>query len=248
MLQGVEVRVFSWAKFQLNMKPKDLPFTIKNFSTRSPSYKDNILTIPSYYQNHDVNQFPQYLNRIRDATDIHLEICSGNGEWIAERAKNNPNTLYIAVEKKFMRVRKIWSKLVNNDIKNLIIVSGTGEDLFNFYLPKKSIDQIFINFPDPWPKKRHAKHRLIKKSFLPHLNTILKDSGIITIATDSNEYSQEIIEVFNDSGTFYNMYKDKGYTLLSAEYGGSYFNRLWQDLGRVNKLLQFRKKVIYKCV
>lgn len=241
MLRGVEVRVFSWAQFQIIMKPKDLPFTIKSFDTRKPSFSDGVLTIPPFYTEHHKDLFPEYLEKLDSFDTIHLEICSGNGEWIAERAMKNPEILYIAVEKKFMRIRKIWSKMKNKGLNNLIVVSGMGEDFLDHYLEKESIDQVFINFPDPWPKKRHAKHRIIKPSFLPPISNILKKNGLITVTTDWKDYSDEIISVFKESQNFENIYPENGFVECDESYGGSYFKRLWTDLGRTNRLMTFRK-------
>ncbi len=241
MLYGVEVRVFSWATFQKLMKPTDLPYTIKSFDARNPSYSSGVFTIPSFYSNHDKTHFPEILSRINCAKIIHIEICSGNGEWITDRAHKNPHIFYIAIEKKFMRVRKIWSKMNNKKLENLLIVCGMGEDFFNHYLEEEMIDEVFINFPDPWPKARHAKHRIIKDSFLTPIYSKLKKEGKITITTDSNDYSDEIIKVFAESKDFTNLYPEHGYTILNEEYGGSYFKRLWSDLGRVNKLMSFQK-------
>jgi tRNA (guanine-N7-)-methyltransferase len=241
VLRGVEVRVFSWAQFQIIMKPKDLPFTIKSFDTRKPSFSEGVLTIPPFYKDHNKNLFPEFIEKLNHFKEIHLEICSGNGEWIAERAQKNPDILFLAVEKKFMRIRKIWSKMKNKGLENLIIVSGMGEDLLDHYLNKNSIDQIFINFPDPWPKARHAKHRIIKDSFLEPIFEILKESGKITLTTDSEDYSNEMIEVFERSPLFENLYPEDGYRILDEEYGGSYFRRLWSEMGRTNRLMTFRK-------
>ena len=223
------------------MRPRDLPFTIRGFESRSPSYSDGVLTIPSFYDAHSRDKFPELKKRLEQAEAIHVEICSGNGEWIADRAQKNPDILYIAVEKKFMRIRKIWSKMKNNDLENLLIVSGMGEDFFDHYLDRHSVDRVFINFPDPWPKKRHAKHRIIKESFLAPIFSILKADGKITITTDSSDYSDEIIAIFGASDSFENIYPQVGYAILDEEYGGSYFRRLWSEMGRVNRLMTFKK-------
>lgn len=229
------------------MKPKDLPFTINGFESRSPSYNNGVLTIPSFYEGHTIEIFPDLKKKLEGAKTIHVEICSGNGEWIADRAQKNPDIFYIAVEKKFMRVRKIWSKMKNHDLNNLLIVSGMGEDFFEYYLKKHSIDEVFINFPDPWPKKRHAKHRIIKDSFLPPIASILKENGKITITTDSEDYSDEIIEVFARSSAYKNLFPEDGFTILDEEYGGSYFKRLWSEMGRTNRLMSFEKMDAASC-
>ncbi|MCH9621500.1 MAG: tRNA (guanine-N(7)-)-methyltransferase [Chlamydiia bacterium] len=222
------------------MRPKDLEFTIKGFETRKPSFSDGVLTIPSYFEKHDRNLFPELNTKLERYQTIHVEICSGNGEWIAERAQKNPEILYFAVEKKFMRIRKIWSKMKNKGLENLIIVSGMGEDFLDHYLDRESIDEVFVNFPDPWPKKRHAKHRIIKESFLKPVYDVLKADGQITTTTDSKEYSEEMIEVFSASDLFNNLYPN-GFTPLDESYGGSYFKRLWSEMGRKNRLMTFKK-------
>lgn len=223
------------------MKPKDLPFTIKSFSSREPSFIDNVLTIPPFYTNHQKENLSCLYEKFDSFKTKHIEICSGNGEWITERAKNNPLILYIAVEKKFVRVRKIWSKMKNHELNNLIIVSGMGEDFFHFYLENNSINEIFINFPDPWPKKRHAKHRIIKPSFILPIEEKLILGGKITITTDSDDYAFEILSVFKEAKGFENIHPDPGYSKLDETYGGSYFKRLWSDLGRNNKLISFKR-------
>ena len=229
------------------MRPKDLAFTIHGFDSRAPSYIDGVLTVPSFFTGHDLNKFPELKKRLERAKTLHVEICSGNGEWIADRAQKNPDIFFVAVEKKFMRVRKIWSKMKNRDLKNLLIVSGMGEDFFDHYLEKHSVDQIFINFPDPWPKKRHAKHRIIKDSFLPPIASILKHGGTITVTTDSKEYSEEIIEVFERSPLFKNLYEQEGFAPLDEAYGGSYFRRLWEEDGRTNRLMSFENLELAPC-
>jgi len=223
------------------MKPKDLPYTIKSFASSIPSYIDGVLSIPAYFHADKDELFPSINETLKEAKALHVEICSGNGEWITEKASNNPEIFYIAIEKKFMRVRKIWSKMKNMGIKNLLIVCGMGEDFFQYYLEKGSIDQIFINFPDPWPKTRHAKHRIIKSSFIKPLYDMLKNEGTVTITTDCADYSAEIIDLFKQDPHFENLYKEKGYIPLDEGYGGSYFKRLWKDLGRVNRLMTFKK-------
>jgi tRNA (guanine-N7-)-methyltransferase len=229
------------------MRPKDLPFTIRSFSEREPSFLDGVLTIPPFYTDHNKSHFPEFTEKVNSFSEVHVEICSGNGEWIIEKAKKHPDILFIAVEKKFLRVRKIWSKMKNQMLSNLIICSGMGEDLFTHYVEDESVDKIYINFPDPWPKKRHAKHRIVKQEFLETTQTKLKKDCTINIATDSIDYSNEIIEVFSRQEAFENLHPKEGFTRLTEEYGGSYFERLWKDLGRTNRLHTFRKLAEAAC-
>jgi tRNA G46 methylase TrmB len=70
---------------------------------------------------------------------------------------------------------------------------------------------------------------------------MLKNEGTITITTDSAEYSAEIIDLFKEDPHFENLYKEQGYIPLDEDYGGSYFKRLWKELGRINRLMTFKK-------
>src|SRR5690348_6324632 len=135
------------------MKPKDLrfPFT---WEERKPLIHDKVLFVPKLYDRHQEWSFPAWEEIFGSSAPLNIEYCSGNGSWIVEKAKRDPCTHWVAVEKRFDRVQKIWSKMKNEQISNLFIVCGEALAFTTYYAHANSFAQLYINFPDPWPKGR----------------------------------------------------------------------------------------------
>jgi len=205
------------------MKPKEFiqPYT---WEDRRPHLFEKVFFVPEYYSDHDASQLPPLADFFGNDNPIHLEYCSGNGEWIADKALENPDINWIGVEIKFERVRQLFSKRHNREIDNLLIVCGEAHTFTREYLPDGSLDAIYINFPDPWPKGRHAKHRLVSPAFAKEVSRALKKDGTATLVTDDKPYFELIQSSFAT-----------GWTQLQAsleEYGSSFFDRLWRSLNR----------------
>lgn len=166
---------------------------------------------------------------------LHIEFCSGNGEWIVEKAKANPDLHFIAVEKDYCRLKQILSKRTNANLNNLFVVFGDAKLFTRFYLKESSVTKIYINFPDPWPKQRHQKHRLIEPWFVEELKRVLEPQSELIYVTDDEPHQREIKAIIQDSKRFH---------LLSEEpisdYGSSFFQRLWESKGKAIYYLTFK--------
>ena len=127
---------------------------------------------------------------------IRLEIGMGKGDFIIGIAKLNKDINFVGIEH-FTTVCAIASKKINEseDADNIRVMCYDAENLEKIFAPK-SLDAIYLNFSDPWPKKRHAKRRLTSPSFLAIYTKLLKDDGKIIMKTDNDglfEYSVETI-------------------------------------------------------
>lgn len=203
------------------MKPKDLPYPYK-WEKRHPLLKDKIFYVPEYYQEHKKGLFPDLQEYFGNDYPIHLEYCSGNGEWILDRAKENPQVNWVAVEMWFERVRKIYSKTINYGVENLLIISGEGLTFSREYLPDECLDEVYVNFPDPWPKDRHAKHRIIQRPFVQEMRRTLKKGGKVTLVTDDIPYKKQMEHEMQEWQTV---------EAFQGNYGSSFFERLWRSHG-----------------
>ncbi len=172
---------------------------------------------------------------------VCIEYCSGNGAWIAGKAQANPHLNWVAVERKFDRVRKIWSKIKNLDLPNLFIICGEAHQATRTYFPECSAHDVYINFPDPWPKARHAKNRLIQAEFAQQLWRILQEGRSLTFVTDDPPYSEWLIEVMTAHKGFSSSYPSPYYTTDESCYGTSYFDQLWRSKGRTIRYHKFQK-------
>lgn len=220
------------------MKPKDLKHPIA-WEERRPLIYDGVFFVPDFYHEHEQFIFPEWesVEIFGNDRPVSVEYCSGNGKWIIERAQAEPQKNWVALEKRFDRVRKIWSKAKNEGIENLFIVCGEGLTWTKNYLRDATVDATFVNFPDPWPKDRHAKHRIIQAPFAHQLERILKDDGIATLVTDDKTYSEQMMEVMGGIKAF-----ELAFDGDNDNYGSSYFNDLWRELGREIRHMHFQKK------
>lgn len=225
------------------MKPEDIKMPFR-WNERTILIKDRIWFVPDYYDKYDEFTFPGWDSPeiFNNANPVRVEYCSGNGTWIAAKSEMDPNSNWVAVEKRFVRVRKIGSKVHNKRLTNLLSVCGEAYNVTSRYFPNQSVDEVFINFPDPWPKKRHAKHRLIQAPFLTELSRILKPQGCVTIVTDDPDYSALLLQEFQMHPSFDFCYPEPYFLTDMPNYGTSYFEELWRHKGKVIRYHRFSKK------
>ena len=221
------------------MRPKDLkrPFT---WQERRYVIIDKIFYIPKLCTA-DNFCFPGWLSEETFSADqpIYMELCSGNGDWVVEKALQMPHLNWIAVEKKFDRVQKIWSKMKNYAVSNLMIVCADARVFAKEFLAQNQLTNIFINFPDPWPKNSHAKHRLVQRVYLSLLAEKLKLEGGLTLVTDDENYANFFVKEISSVSM---MRPDHDYKSDLSVYGSSYFGTMWQEMGRTIKTLKYIKK------
>jgi len=184
---------------------------------------DGVLFIPPRYEGHEK------WGRLPKIPGMAIEYCSGNGDWVIGKALEDPSKPWIAVEKRFDRVRKIWSKMKNKGIDNLLIVCGEAMTFTRHYLLSGSIQEIYINFPDPWPKRGHAKHRLIQKGFVDEMARVACEGGSACLVTDDPDYSEQMIQEMMP--IWKPQVSEPYYTLDFPNYGGSFFDTLWRAKG-----------------
>ena len=123
----------------------------------------------------------------------------------------------------------------------MIVLCGEAYRATEHYFPDASIKDVYINFPDPWPKTRHAKHRLIRDEFADQLARILEDGQSLTFVTDDPPYSEWVIDVMNRHRNFTSTYPEPFYVTEGPGYGSSYFEDLWRSQGRVIRYHCFQK-------
>lgn len=145
---------------------------------------------------------------------IFVEIGMGKGDFISSMALKDKESIYIGIELSRQVVALAIKKLKRFEeenkvsLDNLYLMSVDAKDLKDFF-EEHQIDKIYLNFSDPWPKKKHTKRRLTYKSFLEVYKSILKEDGIIEFKTDNRllfEYS--LVSMQNFGMTFISVYLD----------------------------------------
>jgi tRNA (guanine-N7-)-methyltransferase len=139
------------------------------------------------------------INEIFENYDqVVLELGCGKGEYTVQLAKKYPETLFLGVDIQGERVWRGAKDALENKIANAYFLRTQIENIKEF-IPKKSISSIWITFPDPFPRGRNAKKRLISPRFLEIYKTLLKKNGVVHLKTDSKELFEYMIETVGDS-------------------------------------------------
>ena len=133
---------------------------------------------------------------------VIMEIGFGMGEATAIIAKNHPNNGYIAVDVHPPGIGKLLARIIENDLTNLKVIEEDVHVVLQHMIADESLDGIHLFFPDPWPKKKHNKRRIVNEGFLALIHPKIKKGGFIHIATDWVPYANSIQEVFAGSTLF----------------------------------------------
>lgn len=143
------------------------------------------------------------IKRLYKNINYILDIGSGYGESTIFLSNNNKKNTIISCENYINGNLNLINKIENYGISNIRIFPGNVNQFLDDLNKQIKFKKIYILFPDPWPKKKHIKRRLITNDFLKKLNIFLKQNGEIVIATDSFSYSKQIFKsVFNVKNLF----------------------------------------------
>ena len=133
---------------------------------------------------------------------LELEIGAGRGDFLLAHAPRNPGTDFIGVERSLVIVRRAVSKLERVGVKNAVFVSAEISYLLREYFTPGSFGAVHIYFPDPWPKQRHVKRRLMQPDNLYLIASTLRPGGALHLRTDVEWYFQAMAGQIAASGRF----------------------------------------------
>jgi len=136
---------------------------------------------------------------------VIMEIGFGNGDATWQMALAHPEENYLAVEVHRPGVGHLLLKLEENGIGNVRIACEDAVELLRQRIPRDSLAGVRIYFPDPWPKKRHHKRRIIQAPFIGLLAEKMQAGGILHMATDWEQYAEYMFEVMHNSRDFENL-------------------------------------------
>ncbi|AEX85695.1 tRNA (guanine-N(7)-)-methyltransferase [Marinitoga piezophila KA3] len=153
---------------------------------------------PQTFDEYPVNWKDIFGNRKK----LYVEIGFGSGEYMAALAKENPDINFVGFETSLTALYKAQINFYKNNIKNARVIQGDARLLIRELFPSGSISKLIVNFPCPWPKKRHKERRIFIESFILTLADVLRKGGTIELATDVDWYAQEVYDNFSKSEFF----------------------------------------------
>lgn len=137
--------------------------------------------------------------KITGGKPLYIEIGMGKGKFVIEMAKKYPDFFFIGIEKYSSVLVRALEKIEEEPLSNLRFIRMDAENIVDIF-EKGEVDQIYLNFSDPWPKDRHAKRRLTSRQFLNRYSQILKQNGKIIFKTDNKALFDFSLEEVKDSG------------------------------------------------
>ena len=174
-----------------------------------------------------------YFRRLRPgelfgvATDRPLEVDlgSGDGTFLVEMAAHFPERDFLGVERLLGRVRKICRKAARRELKNVKVLRLESAYTVEWLLPANAVSRMHLLFPDPWPKKRHHRRRLVDGEFLRGAAAVLRPDGALYFKTDNEECFEAALEEVTRSGLF----MSAGWPASGDFYSETDFEGQWKD-------------------
>ncbi|MEK9628682.1 MAG: tRNA (guanosine(46)-N7)-methyltransferase TrmB [Nitrospinota bacterium] len=177
----------------------------------------------------DMDERPDWPTHFGNSHPLKLEIGFGMGSFLIEMAAKEPTSNFIGIDFYHKGIRKIMTRIKNLQLKNIRIVYGDIRNKIPYLFQEGELDTVYINFPDPWPKKRHIKRRLIKPEFILQLANKLSPEGRVCLATDSENYAHEMLDYLNSETLLQNLDDNQGFlkernNLPKSKYEKNFIN------------------------
>lgn len=176
-----------------------------------------------------------------DDHPVELEIGMGKGTFLTEQAKARPEVNFFGIEWARWFWRSASDRLRRNGCANARTVRAEASYFLSEFVRASSISVLHIYFPDPWPKTRHHKRRLIQPPFLLQVQRALVPGGLLQVVTDHREYFEQIEQVVTDSPLEVIEYNRPG-SAADGEFVGTNFERKYRREGRPFYALAARKR------
>ena len=163
------------------------------------------LALDTYWDQYGIEQSTQKIDIssvFPNSQKVVMEIGFGMGEATALIARDFPDTGFFAVDVHRPGVGKLFSLIKEHQLQNLRVIQGDAHLVLHDMFDDVSLDGVHLFFPDPWPKKRHHKRRIVNENFLQQIASKVKAGGFFHIATDWVPYAEWIDEVFAASTLF----------------------------------------------
>ena len=164
---------------------------------------------------------------------LHVDLGCGDGSFLCQLAAQNPNRNFLGIEKLASRVAKTCRKSAH--LENVRVLNVESAYAVRYLLPEASVQTFYLLFPDPWPKRRHHRRRIVTIDFLDSIHRALEPGGTLRIATDQPDYFEQISGVAR---------KDSRFLIIDAEYldlPTTKFERRFSDAGAPIYRLVLRK-------
>ncbi len=204
---------------------------------RNVSYaKDVIEANPNYIKDIGRTETVDLMAWIQPKKPFHIEIGTGKGQFIHTLARQEKDTVYLGIEMFDSVIIRALEKQLEDPQDNLFLLRMDAQQLKDA-LPAASVDVIYLNFSDPWPKARHEKRRLTSSRFLALYTSLLKPGGSIVLKTDNRHFFEYTLTSLNQHGFLFetitlDLHRDNPDDNIMTE-----FEEKFKDEGPIYKII-----------
>lgn len=176
---------------------------------------------------------------LREGRPLEVDLGCGDGGFLMEMAKQHPERDFLGVERLLGRVRKVCRKITRNRLDNARVLRLDSKYVIEWLLPPTSVSRLHVMCPDPWPKARHHRRRLIQEDFLRGVHDVLRDNGEFLFMTDHEDYHVWTEEVVARTGWFERLSWDED----SFFHAKTDFQLQWEGEGKSMHRQRYRKRI-----
>ncbi|MZH45512.1 MAG: tRNA (guanosine(46)-N7)-methyltransferase TrmB [Nitrospinae bacterium] len=213
--------------------------------TARPSSSDFVLEDP-YFLN--IDEHPDWQGQFGNDHPVKLEIGFGMGDFLIEMAKREPQNNFVGVDFSPDCIRNLLSRVNELHLKNIRVIYGDVREKIPSLFHDGELSTVYINFPDPWPRKRHFKRRLVKPALVKLVAQKLAPEGCVHLATDSEPYAREISGYFNEESLLKNRTRELGFLQTRNHLPKTKYEKSFIYAGDKIHYLEYCKSSIQKDV
>ena len=172
---------------------------------------------------------------------LHVDIGFGDGAFLTELARRDPGGAVVGLDLSFKRVLKVARRLSHSDLDNVRLLGVDAAWAVREAFEEESVESFWINFPDPWPKRRHRRRRLIDPAFVRELSRRLKTGASLHIATDDPDYAEVIRSALEGEPLLENAQAPNSDLCERRKLSPTTFQRVWDAQRRPCFFFQHRR-------
>ena len=159
--------------------------------------RNTFQNIPNEINRNSIEDISSFRQSVKGRKLI-LDMGCGHGDFLLEKTVKYPQNHFVGIEISRKRASKTSDRLHKRNIPNYHVIDSEGELALKLIFAEKSVDEIHINFPDPWLRKRQWKNRIFKPSFLIQVIRVLKPGGFLYFVSDVAEYAEHVLKIIEE--------------------------------------------------
>ncbi len=170
--------------------------------------------------------FPDEWQRFAERTPVIIECCCGKGDFLAEEAKKYPDKRFIGIDYAEPVMQRAVKRIYESGVENVRFFYNDIHDIIKNISKEISIERIYVNFPDPWPKKRHWNRRIINSEVLLEIHALMSPTTELVMVTDHDGYAEWVCAILEKNTLNFQPIGEKWYCEEMPEFHDSvYMNK-----------------------